>query len=194
VAALTAESQATAVAGSLRVRTAPASARSGDEPLTVSADVGLRLDQAGPGRAVLVDDGADGAGPAVRTPILLRGLRRPEAGGPRLVEIVVDGWRFELEVEPESRAVLRERGSRDRRVGAHGGEAELRAIIPGRVVAVSVTPGDPVSAGQQILVVEAMKMQNEVRAPIAGVVERLAVAEGQTIELGDLLAVIGQDQ
>jgi biotin carboxyl carrier protein len=107
------------------------------------------------------------------------------------VEVVVDGWRFELEVEPAGRAALRERASRDRKAMAHGGAAELRAIIPGRVIAVSVAPGDPVSAGQQLLVVEAMKMQNEVRTPLAGIVERLAVAEGQTIELGDLLVVIG---
>jgi biotin carboxyl carrier protein len=194
VAAVTDEAGATAAgARSLRVRTAPASARPGDASLTVTPDLAFRLEPAGPGRAVLVDDGLDAARPA-RTPILLGALRQPEAGGPRLVEIVVDGWRFELEVEPEGRAALRERGSRDRRIGIRGGGAELRAIIPGRVVAVSVAPGDPVSAGQQLLVVEAMKMQNEVRAPSAGVVERLAVAEGQTIELGDLLAVIGQGQ
>ncbi len=105
---------------------------------------------------------------------------------------MVDGWRFEIEIEPASRAALRERGSRDRRAKTHGVGSEVRAIIPGRVVAVSVAPGDPVSAGQQLLVVEAMKMQNEVRSPLAGIVGRLEVAEGQTIELGDLLAVIGE--
>jgi biotin carboxyl carrier protein len=194
VAAVTDEAGATAAgARSLRVRTAPASARPGDASLTLTPDLAFRLEPAGPGRAVLVDDGLGAARP-VRTPVLLGALRQPNAGGPQLVEIVVDGWRFELEVEPEGRAALRERGARDRRSGIHGGGAELRAIIPGRVVAVSVAPGDPVSAGQQLLVVEAMKMQNEVRAPSAGVVERLAVAEGQTIELGDLLAVIGQGQ
>jgi biotin carboxyl carrier protein len=55
---------------------------------------------------------------------------------------------------------------------------------------VSVAVGDSVQAGQELLVVEAMKMQNELRAPRAGIVERLAVAAGQTIELGDLLAVL----
>ncbi|HEV8490527.1 MAG TPA: biotin/lipoyl-containing protein [Candidatus Limnocylindrales bacterium] len=191
---MTDEGSAVAGVGSLRVRTAPASARPGDEPLTLGPDSGHRLEPAGPGRALLLEAGGGQTSQPARTPVLLGALRRPRASGPRLVEVVVDGWRFEVEVEPESRAALRERGSRDRRVGTHGGAAELRAIIPGRVVAVSVAPGDPVSAGQQLLVVEAMKMQNEVRAPIAGVVERLAVAEGQTIELGDILAVIGQDQ
>ena len=70
------------------------------------------------------------------------------------------------------------------------GPSELRAIIPGRIVAVSVAVGDPVEAGQQVLVVEAMKMQNELRAPRAGAVERLAGAVGQNVDVGDLLVVI----
>ena len=165
----------------------------GDQPLTLDPDEGERLEAAGPGRAVLVTAGAGGTNrpPAGRTPLLVAPLRRPDPFGPRLVEVVVDGWRFELEVESAGRAALRERASRDRGARTHGVGAEVRAIIPGRVVAVSVAAGDPVSAGQQLLVVEAMKMQNEVRTPLAGIVERLAVAEGQTIELGDLLVVIG---
>jgi biotin carboxyl carrier protein len=57
-------------------------------------------------------------------------------------------------------------------------------------VAVSVAVGDGVEAGQQVLVVEAMKMQNELRSPRAGSVERIGVAVGDTIEVGDLLVVI----
>jgi biotin carboxyl carrier protein len=57
-------------------------------------------------------------------------------------------------------------------------------------VAISVAAGDAVEAGQQILVVEAMKMQNELRAPREGAVERIGVAVGDTIEVGDLLVVI----
>jgi biotin carboxyl carrier protein len=53
-----------------------------------------------------------------------------------------------------------------------------------------VTAGDAVEAGQALLVVEAMKMQNELRAPHGGVVERVAVGEGATIEHGDLLVVL----
>jgi glutaconyl-CoA decarboxylase len=66
----------------------------------------------------------------------------------------------------------------------------VRAIIPGRIVAVMVKPGDDVEAGQQILVVEAMKMQNELRAPREGSVDRVGVAVGDTIDVGDLLVVI----
>ncbi len=57
-------------------------------------------------------------------------------------------------------------------------------------MAVAVEPGDAVEAGQQVLVVEAMKMQNELRAPREGTVERVGVAVGATIEVGDLLVVI----
>jgi biotin carboxyl carrier protein len=64
-------------------------------------------------------------------------------------------------------------------------------MIPGRVVAVAVAPGDVVTAGQTLLVVEAMKMQNELRTPRDGTVERVAVGVGETIDLGDLLMVIG---
>jgi biotin carboxyl carrier protein len=63
-------------------------------------------------------------------------------------------------------------------------------MIPGRVAAVRVTVGDTVEAGAALLVVEAMKMQNELRASRAGTVERVAVAAGETIELGDLLVVL----
>ena len=66
----------------------------------------------------------------------------------------------------------------------------MRAIIPGRVVSVSVVPGDEVVAGQQLLVVEAMKMQNELRAPRAGTVDSVATGAGRTIEVGDLLLVL----
>ena len=105
-------------------------------------------------------------------------------------EILVDGFRFEVEVESERIAALRERASRGRAASAHGGPLEVRAIIPGKVVSVSVAPGDAVTAGQQLLVVEAMKMQNELRAPRDGTIDRVAAAPGVNIEVGDLLVVI----
>ena len=105
-------------------------------------------------------------------------------------EVVVGGWRVEVEIEAASRAALRERARRGREEMAHSGPTEVHATIPGVIVSVSVTPGDAVSAGQQLLVVEAMKMQNELRAPRDGSIERVAVVVGQTIEVGDLLLVI----
>jgi biotin carboxyl carrier protein len=119
----------------------------------------------------------------------LRALPVPP-GAARRYEVVVDGWRFELEVEEAARAALRRRATRTVDADATSGPLDIRAIIPGRVAAVRVTPGDAVEAGDTLLVVEAMKMQNELRAPRAGTVERMAVGEGQTIERGDLLVVL----
>jgi biotin carboxyl carrier protein len=114
----------------------------------------------------------------------------PGEGGTRRREVLVDGFRFEVEIESERIAALRERASRGRASSAHGGPLQVKAIIPGKVVAVSVAPGDAVTAGQQLLVVEAMKMQNELRAPRDGTIERVGVATGVNIEVGDLLVVI----
>ena len=70
------------------------------------------------------------------------------------------------------------------------GPLEIRAIIPGRIVAVSVVPGDEVTPGQALLVVEAMKMQNELRAPRGGTVVSVPAGDGATVELGDVLVVL----
>lgn len=125
-----------------------------------------------------------------RTNVLFGTVHLDRRRGTEVREVVVEGWRVEVELEPERRAVLRERARRGAGAASKGGPVEMRAIIPGRVVAVSVGPGDDVEAGQQILVVEAMKMQNELSAPREGSVERVGVAVGDTIEVGDLLVVI----
>jgi biotin carboxyl carrier protein len=64
------------------------------------------------------------------------------------------------------------------------------APMPGRVVRVLVKAGETLASGQGIVVVEAMKMQNEVRSPKAGKVERLLVKEGQALNAGDAIAVV----
>ena len=63
----------------------------------------------------------------------------------------------------------------------------MRATLPGLIVAVSVAPGDEVDEGAALLTIEAMKMQNEVRAPRAGRVIELEVAPGQTVATGAAL-------
>jgi biotin carboxyl carrier protein len=120
---------------------------------------------------------------------LLPDARRTAAGVER-VEIVIDGWRFEFDVEQERRARLRQRATSTGRDGARGGPVELHAIIPGRVVSVDVAEGDTVEAGERLLVLEAMKMQNEIRAARGGTIGRVLVGEGQTVELDELLLVI----
>ena len=199
----------------VRVRVAGSSRLEGDPAITLSPapDPATRLPRAGPAdtglplvdgvataislerfgevRARLTEPAAGGApGRAVRTDVLLGPVHVDRARGTRIREVVVDGWRIDVEVEFERRAVLRERARRSAGAASLGGPVEIRAIIPGRVVAVSVGVGDNVEAGQQVLVVEAMKMQNELRAPREGSVERIGVAVGDTIEVGDLLVVI----
>jgi biotin carboxyl carrier protein len=149
----------------------------GDSPLVIEPDMpDLRLEWTGPDAAVLIEG-------STRTRVRFV----TEHGHP---EVLVDGWRLDVAVESERRAALREKARRGAGAAAHGGPTEVRAIIPGRVVAVSVAPGDEVVAGQQLLVVEAMKMQNELRAPRAGTVASIATGTGRTIEVGDLLLVL----
>jgi biotin carboxyl carrier protein len=75
--------------------------------------------------------------------------------------------------------------------GAHAhGEIAIVAPMPGRVVRVLVAAGDSVSARQGIVVVEAMKMENELRAPRAGRVKDVTAAPGMSVDAGRVLAVI----
>jgi biotin carboxyl carrier protein len=70
------------------------------------------------------------------------------------------------------------------------GRQQVLAPMPGKIVRVLVGAGDAVEAKQGLLVVEAMKMQNEIRSPKSGTVERLLVNEGQTVNAGEVLAII----
>jgi biotin carboxyl carrier protein len=162
----------------------PAARLPGDETRRINA-AATSVERTAEGRAVFRDE-------AGRARSVLVGADRPAGpGSPRTIEVVVDGWRFELEVEDARRADLRERATRDRgNAAGAGARLEIHAMIPGRVAAVAVAPGDVVAAGQTLLVVEAMKMQNELRTPRSGTVERVAVGVGETIDLGDLLVVL----
>ena len=79
--------------------------------------------------------------------------------------------------------------ARRRHAGADG-PVTLKASMPGRVVRVLLRKGEPVAAHQALLVVEAMKMQNELKSPRDGRVADLRVAPGDTVSTGDVLAVI----
>ena len=70
------------------------------------------------------------------------------------------------------------------------GEITIVAPMPGRVVRVMVSAGDEIAARQAVVVVEAMKMENELRAPRAGRVKEVAVTAGTSVEAGRVLAVI----
>ena len=70
------------------------------------------------------------------------------------------------------------------------GPAEVKAMMPGRIVNVLVKPGDEVTHLQGLVVVEAMKMENELKSPKAGKVVEVKVLPGQTVEKGELLIII----
>ena len=91
------------------------------------------------------------------------------------------------QVEDEDRRLLRTRNG----VAAQAhGAAEIRAPMPGRILRVGVRPGDRVSAGQALVVVEAMKMENELRTDRAGTVRDVWAREGQAVEAGEKLVRI----
>lgn len=82
---------------------------------------------------------------------------------------------------------LRGSGSAD---SESGGLAEIKTMMPGKVVRLIATVGNAVEKGDAVLVVEAMKMQNELKAPKAGIVKEFRIAEGATVSVGDILAVV----
>jgi len=157
----------------------------------VSGRSRLRVTVAGPAPLVVQLDGDQLAAlTTAQTTELVSPLPGSAANavlGRRGYEVVVDGWRFVVTVEPAARAALRERAARA--ADEHHAEARitLRAQIPGRVVRLWVEQGEAVEQGQRLLAVEAMKMENEIRAPRSGVVEDLRVELGQRVEREDEL-------
>ena len=99
--------------------------------------------------------------------------------------VVIDGQRYSFEVDdPRSLA------GRRRRSDGTAGPRAVKSPMPGRVVRVLVAAGDVVDEHQGVVVIEAMKMQNELKSPKAGRVARVAVAVGDTVGAGEFLAVI----
>ncbi|GGH03085.1 acetyl-CoA carboxylase biotin carboxyl carrier protein subunit [Silvibacterium dinghuense] len=97
----------------------------------------------------------------------------------------LDGRRYEYRLDdPRSLKARRRRGV------DHDGPKPIHASMPGRVVRVLAQKGDAVEAGQGVVVIEAMKMQNELKAPRAGTLSELSVAPGDTVAAGEVLAVI----
>jgi len=80
--------------------------------------------------------------------------------------------------------------SRQARTDSGKGPRPLVAPMPGKVVRFLVGENSPVEAGQGVVVVEAMKMQNEIKSPKKGMVLKLAVAEGAAVNAGDVLAIV----
>ncbi|MGH7717498.1 MAG: acetyl-CoA carboxylase biotin carboxyl carrier protein subunit [Gemmatimonadaceae bacterium] len=109
-------------------------------------------------------------------------LRRRAGRG--VYTLWVDGFSYDVEALDE-----RTRAIRDLSAASAGpvGPAPLIAPMPGLVVRVDVQAGDAVRSGQGLVVMEAMKMENELRAPVSGVVRHVRVAPGTAVEKGAVL-------
>ncbi len=120
--------------------------------------------------------------------------------------IIINGRSFDLDVARDgdttivasrtgsTRLTIIDPARRRSHTSAHKrevhGRVEIKAAMPGRVVAVLVAVGDVVRADQGVVTVEAMKMENELKSPKAGKVAEIKVVAGQTVEKGELLVVI----
>jgi len=103
---------------------------------------------------------------------------------PNEYDISIDGHRLTaLALDERGRAIRALSAATTRPVGP----AKLVAPMPGLIVRVGVAQGDTVKAGQGLVVMEAMKMENELRAPAAGVISRVVVSPGATVEKGAVL-------
>jgi biotin carboxyl carrier protein len=125
--------------------------------------------------------------------------------GPGLYSILIGSKSFEVHVTRREAATgeylmaingrtitVSIRDPRRSRRGVHAGLAadgkqKVVALMPGKVVRVLVVEGEAVTSGQGLVVIEAMKMQNEIKARSAGTVQRVLVSEGQPVNAGDLL-------
>ena len=120
--------------------------------------------------------------------------------------LIVNNRSFEIEVdhaEDEYRVLVDGRNYHvnlvdDRRVRIGGGQSEIQlqgrqkvsVPMPGKVIAVLVSEGDSIEKGQGLVIVEAMKMENEVRSPIAGEVKEIKVKTGDAVEGGAVLLIV----
>jgi biotin carboxyl carrier protein len=123
--------------------------------------------------------------------------------GPHALSLIADGRAYDAVVERREggyRVVLRGQTIEVSLVEASrgavaarretGGPSRVQAPMPGKLVRVLVRPGEDVGAGQGLVVMEAMKMENEIRAPRAGRVKEAPVQEGQAVETGALLVLL----
>ena len=120
----------------------------------------------------------------------------PDYDNPELADwMIVDDRPYELLFSQDMRSAQIYSGRydiqvRDKEAGSvrpASGDGRVKAPIPGMVTRIHVEPGQLVELGQPLLVLEAMKMENEIRSPLAGAVRQLAVEPGQTVTLGELM-------
>ncbi|MBI2942199.1 MAG: biotin/lipoyl-binding protein [Chloroflexi bacterium] len=101
--------------------------------------------------------------------------------------VLIEGEQYKLTVQDEW---ARRLATIQRRAHIQAGELPIKAPMPGYVVAVLVKPGQRVERGQGLVILSAMKMENEIKAPRAGTVQSANVEAGQTVEQGRVLLVL----
>jgi biotin carboxyl carrier protein len=107
--------------------------------------------------------------------------------------INVNGTKYEVEVEEidaKTAAAASKAAEPVKAAAPAGAGTEVRSPMPGNILQVNVNPGDTVKEGQQLMILEAMKMENEILAPCAGRVSSMMVAKGSSVESGALLCTI----
>jgi biotin carboxyl carrier protein len=121
--------------------------------------------------------------------VFARRIDKPDAGDGHTYEVQIAGQRFEIYVEDE-----REKALAGAAKSPHAaGEAMVCAPMPGLVLAIPLDVGTAVARGQAVVVLEAMKMENDLPAPIAGTIKEVRASKGQTVNQGDVLVVIHAD-
>ena len=101
------------------------------------------------------------------------------------LHLVIGSARYAVDVQ-DPRSLRTRRAA----AGVEAGPRKITAPMPGKIVRILVAEKDAVKAGQGIIVMEAMKMQNELKSPKDGTVQKLLTSEGSTVNAGDALAVI----
>ena len=112
----------------------------------------------------------------------------PVAEGP--AKVLVDAKEYEVEMKGAASAARRPAAGAPKRPAPPGGAGAITSQMTGRIIRVDVAPGQQVKEGDVLLIIEAMKMENEVLAPAAGTVKEVAVAAGARISEGDLLVIL----
>jgi len=118
--------------------------------------------------------------------IFARRIIQPDADSSQVYEVICGEQRFEVRVEDE-----REKSLLGSVTTTHvSGEARVRAPMPGLVIGVPLEVGASVTHGQTVIILEAMKMENDLAAPRSGIIKEIKASQGQTVNQGDVLVVI----
>ena len=154
----------------------------GDEIAVDIHEEGGRLSGTVAGKTYPVDCSVIEAGSKYSVLIGRESLNVTVNPGTSRLDLIVGGHLYRTRVHDE-----RERGALELEKDNKGGGGVVKSVMPGIVLKVFVAEGDKVESGEPLLILEAMKMENEIQADFAGTVKKIFVEEGQSVEGGDPL-------